>query len=164
VYDPLPYPDVLTKEGEVQANAAGNPVRKDCYSPNLADGPLIQPGVLPDEWTDLLGINTAPVGLLPASIPLLVVQGADDHVVPYDVTRAAAQDICASGVPVTFYKVQGGDPNEPGGGHNWPLDPHSVVANGDGRGQFVHKAILYWAQQVITGGTAENSCGSLPPD
>lgn len=159
----LPYRDknqefksVFTSMGVVQAQLASDPMRKDCYSPNLADGPLLQPGILPNEWTDLLGINSAPVGLLPPPIPLLIVQGSDDDVVLYDVTREAAQDICGTGVPVTFYKIQGGD-------HGAPLDPTSVVANGDARGQFVHKAVLYWAGRVIRGGSVENSCGSLPP-
>jgi pimeloyl-ACP methyl ester carboxylesterase len=165
VYAPLRYPDALTKEGVAQADAASDPKSKDCYSPRISG--VIQPnptGALPVAWTDLLGINTAPVGLLPASIPVLVVQAADDNVVPYAVTLEAAQAMCLSGVPVTFYRIDAGGHRADIPGHAAPLDANSVVANGAAGGQLVHKAVLSWAQQVIGGGSVENSCGSLPPD
>jgi len=155
----LPYPEkVLTNKGQLAAEQATDPVRADCYilPQPVRAGDLVQPGALPVEWTDMLGINTAPVGLLPPSIPLLIVQGSADEQVPYDVTSAAAQDICDSGVPVTFYEIAGGN-------HHAPLDSSSQVANGDATGRFVHKAVLSWAQDVIQGQSVENSCGSLPP-
>jgi predicted esterase len=87
----------------------------------------------------MLEINTAPVGLLPAEIPVMIVQAKSDDQVPYSVTRAAVRDICKSGVSVTFVDLKGD--------HGAPLSNEKNV-----------QSMLHWAQLRIRSENVPNSC------
>jgi pimeloyl-ACP methyl ester carboxylesterase len=134
----LKYPSVLTKDGKRVANEASNPDTTGCYIYS-GKGKLVISRKLPVDWTDMLEINTAPVGLLPAEIPVMIVQAKSDDQVPYSVTRAAVRDICQSGVSVTFVDLKGD--------HGAPLNNENNV-----------QSMLHWSQLRIRSENVPNSC------
>jgi pimeloyl-ACP methyl ester carboxylesterase len=146
-YNDLPYPGILTSAGQDAAQAVSDPdvlPSSGRCIPLPVSGPF-QPGELPAAWTDRLRENSVPTDSLSRTTPLLVVQGTDDQQVPYPVTLTAVRQMCASGVPVTFDVIEGGD-------HGAPVRVRSV-----------RSLILPWAQGRLGGNAVENSCASLPP-
>jgi pimeloyl-ACP methyl ester carboxylesterase len=138
----LSYPsEVLTEDGEGVANQASNPDLPTCYS-YTGSKELVQWGKLPVEWTDILEMNDAPVGLLPAKVPLMIVQARGDKQVLYSMTLAAVHEIRKSGSPVKFVKISGA--------HRAPLTDETTV-----------KLMRCWAQQRIRPTGVSNSCKLL---
>jgi acetyl esterase/lipase len=58
-----------------------------------------------EPWKSLLAANTA--GTLPADVPVWIVQGAADRLVPPEVTRAYVQRLCAAGSRVQYVELPG---------------------------------------------------------
>jgi hypothetical protein len=85
----------------------------------------------------MLTTNSVPVDSLSRTIPLLIEQARGDSQVPYWVTQAAAQTICAQGTPVDFKLIDGG--------HVTPLT--------DG-------GLQLWARAVMSG-ESNNNCATL---
>lgn len=94
-----------------------------------------------EPWKSLLASNS--VGTLPRDVPVWIVQGAADRLVPPEVTRAYVKRLCAAGNRVQYVELPGVH--------------HGFVAS-DGALQAVA-----WMAGRFDGAPAPNQCPAAPP-